>query len=57
MKMGSGNDRIAADVFSPREPCVGLDRERVRAERLGADLDRIGVAVGVALGLQVALEL
>ena len=40
-----------------RKPRVGLDRERVRAQRLRAELDRVGEAVAVALGLQVALEL
>ena len=40
-----------------REPGVGLDRDRVAAERLLAALDRVGEAVAVALGGQVALEL
>ena len=39
------------------EPGVGLDRERVRAERLAALLDRVGEALAVALGREVAAEL
>src|SRR5207247_2880659 len=44
-----------ADV--PGEPRIGLDRQRIRGERLFAGFDRRRVAVAVTLGLQVALEL
>ena len=40
-----------------REPGVGLDRDRVVAQRLHAGVDRVGEAVGVALGREVAREL
>ncbi len=40
-----------------REPGVGLDRDRIAAQRLLAGLDEIGEAVAVALGRQIALEL
>ena len=50
--------RLARErVGVPREPGVGLDRDRIAAERLLAPLDRVGEAVAVALGRQVALEL
>ncbi len=41
----------------PGEPGVGLDRDRVAAQRLLARLDEVGEPVAVALGRQVALEL
>ena len=41
----------------PREPGVGLDRDRVTAQRLLPRLDEVGEAVAVALGRQIALEL
>ena len=41
----------------PREPGIGLDRDRVVAERFLACIDRIGEAVGIALGREVPLEL
>ena len=40
-----------------REPGVGLDRDRVVAQRLHAAVDRVGEALGVALGREVAREL
>src|SRR5437764_827756 len=50
--------RLAAERADvSREPGVRLDRQRVRLERLLARLDRVRVAVAVALRLQVALEL
>src|SRR5581483_12367133 len=50
--------RLAVDrIDVTREPRVRLDRQRVRAARLHAGLERVGVSVGIALGLQVALEL
>src|SRR5207244_8733755 len=41
----------------PCEPGVRLDRQRIRDRRLVAGLDRLGVAVAVALRLEVAVEL
>ena len=40
-----------------REPGVGLDRERVGAQRLVPAYDRVGEPVAVALGRQVTAEL
>ena len=51
--VGLARERVGV----PREPGVRLDRDRVAAERLLAALDRVGEAVAVALGGQVALEL
>jgi hypothetical protein len=50
--------RVARErVGVPREPRVGLDRDRVRSRRCLAALDRVREAVAVALGRQVVLEL
>ena len=50
--------RLAVELGAvAREPGVGLDRDRVLARRARALEDRLGEAVAVALGRQVALEL
>ena len=50
--------RAAGDVACVAgEPRIRLDRDRVVPERLLALVDRLGEAIGVPLGRQVALEL
>ena len=50
--------RAARDLGGmAREPGVRLDRDRVVPQRLHAGVDRVGEALGVALGREVAREL